>query len=212
MEKKNSISYIPIFESIGSICPNFPNDVVTERSIRIKDKYFKALFLYYNGPNDCKNIILSYLMWKIKIGDLIDVKDCIDDWYISVVLKCRPGLVFIHYVGWGKKWDEWVSISHMALAGNKTNGDFYGSGSNTTETDYRKEILSKEHKNTKIYIHHNERITSGEIDNITCSTNVEEIYKITYYDFNYRRIKEASAYVINSYIDQHDLQFMFITI
>ena len=45
--------------------------------------------------------LLGARIQKLKVGDLIDVKDWTNKWYVSIVLKFRPGQVYIHYVGWG---------------------------------------------------------------------------------------------------------------
>ncbi len=123
MERKTT-SCVFILGSIENL--RHLNDTPEERNIRMLDTYIKALYLHSTVSNDCKNIILAYLIWEIKTDDIIEAKDCAKKWYISVVLKCQPGQVFIHYMGWENRWDEWRSISRIALVGTKTDlGRFY---------------------------------------------------------------------------------------
>ena len=144
--KQKTVSYIPFSEAIYTDNLLYLNDTEQERSIRIRDKYVKALFLYYNGATDIENIILSYLMWGIKIGDLIDVRDYCNKWYVSIVLKYSLGQVFIHYVGWRRRWDEWVNISNMAFAGEISNGRFYQGGNYEPGSINHDRIISNDQK------------------------------------------------------------------
>lgn len=217
MGKKISVSNLSTYESIGYL--RNLNDTIAERNVRIRDKYIKSLFLYYKNSDDTKKIILSYLLWEIEIGDLLDIKDFDGKWYVSVVLKRKPGQIFIHYIGWAHTWNEWVSISHMELIGTKTEGNFYynpyslftknNNGDPIIWTDMLidkcEDILLKKYKNTTIYAHQNGKITSGKI---VQSTN----YELTYYDFNHKETKEISTFQINSVIIQDDLHFIFVTI
>ncbi len=43
------------------------------------------------------------------IGQWVDVKDTIDQWLEAQVTKVQPDRVFIHFNGWGSRWDEWIS-------------------------------------------------------------------------------------------------------
>merc|ERR1719411_1264915 len=46
----------------------------------------------------------------LKIGDIVDAKDDQEKWYESVIryieMKQDRKLLYVHYIGWNKKWDE----------------------------------------------------------------------------------------------------------
>lgn len=217
--KQKINTYIPFSEAIYADNLLHLNDTDLQKNNRIKDKYFKALFLYYNGSTDVEKIILSYLMWGIKVGDLIDVKDFMDNWYVSIALKFSPGQVYIHYVGWGSRWDEWVNILNMDFIGELSNGRFRWTDRYVIGSPDHEKIISKDQINTRIYIHRHKKITLGEITHIENCPNIEncpetekKIRKITYYDTSQRMMEKISKYVINSYIDEQDKRFIFATI
>jgi hypothetical protein len=44
-------------------------------------------------------------------GQWVDVKDTIDQWLEAQVIDLREGQVYLHYNGWGTRWDEWIDIN-----------------------------------------------------------------------------------------------------
>jgi hypothetical protein len=44
-------------------------------------------------------------------GQWVDVKDTIDQWLEAQVIDVRDDRVYIHYNGWGNRWDEWIEVN-----------------------------------------------------------------------------------------------------
>ena len=57
---------------------------------------------------------------KLKIGQWIDVKDTIDQWLEAEVINVRESQVFVHYNGWGRRWDEWIDMNSPRIAAFRT--------------------------------------------------------------------------------------------
>ncbi|CDW74693.1 UNKNOWN [Stylonychia lemnae] len=53
---------------------------------------------------------------KFEVGQWVDVKDTIDQWLEAQILEIRDNKVFVHYNGWGTRWDEWIEFSSPRLA------------------------------------------------------------------------------------------------
>jgi hypothetical protein len=47
---------------------------------------------------------------KLCIGQWVDVKDTIDQWLEAQVIDVKENKVYIHYNGWGTRWDEWIDM------------------------------------------------------------------------------------------------------
>jgi RNA binding activity-knot of a chromodomain len=47
---------------------------------------------------------------KLTVGQWVDVKDTIDQWLEAQVIDIKDNKVYIHYNGWGTRWDEWISM------------------------------------------------------------------------------------------------------
>jgi hypothetical protein len=56
---------------------------------------------------DCFN----FEMREFKIGQWIDVKDTINQWLEAQIVEVRNNKAYIHYNGWGTRWDEWIEIN-----------------------------------------------------------------------------------------------------
>jgi len=65
----------------------------------------------------------------LRIGQWVDVKDTINQWvfhYFSnseylfkleaQVINIRDNQAFIHYNGWGTRWDEWIDMNSPRIA------------------------------------------------------------------------------------------------
>jgi DNA-binding beta-propeller fold protein YncE len=49
------------------------------------------------------------------VGDLVDAMDKEKCWFESVVVEVRPGMnVKVHFMGWGSKWDDVISMSDLS--------------------------------------------------------------------------------------------------
>ena len=46
----------------------------------------------------------------------IDVKDTIDQWLEAQVTNINQEKIFIHYNGWGVRWDEWLDKDSNRIA------------------------------------------------------------------------------------------------
>lgn len=47
---------------------------------------------------------------KLIKGQWVDVRDTIEQWLEAQVIDVRENEVYIHYNGWGTRWDEWISM------------------------------------------------------------------------------------------------------
>jgi hypothetical protein len=56
---------------------------------------------------------------KLEVGQWIDVKDTIDQWLEAQVIKIRGNQAYVHYNGWGTRWDEWIDFSSPRIANFK---------------------------------------------------------------------------------------------
>ena len=57
---------------------------------------------------------------KLKIGQWVDVKDTIDQWLEAEVINVRGDEVYVHYNGWGYRWDEWLKMNSDRIAPFRT--------------------------------------------------------------------------------------------
>lgn len=55
---------------------------------------------------------------KFKLGQWLDVKDTIEQWLEAEVIDIDEveNKVFVHYNGWGRRWDEWITMNSPRLA------------------------------------------------------------------------------------------------
>jgi hypothetical protein len=45
---------------------------------------------------------------SFQVGQNVDVLDTVSNWLPSRIADVRPGEVFIHYIDWPSRWDEWL--------------------------------------------------------------------------------------------------------
>lgn len=57
------------------------------------------------------NEIMPLTGRRFVIGQWVDVKDTIDQWLEAQVINVRDNQVYVHYNGWGTRWDEWIDMS-----------------------------------------------------------------------------------------------------
>ena len=50
------------------------------------------------------------LLTEVYAGQWVDVKDTIDQWLEAQIIKTSGSKAFIHYNGWGARWDEWIEL------------------------------------------------------------------------------------------------------
>ena len=53
---------------------------------------------------------------KYEVGQWVDVKDTIDQWLEAQIIQIRGTQAFVHYNGWGNRWDEWIDFSSPRIA------------------------------------------------------------------------------------------------
>ena len=50
----------------------------------------------------------------MRVGDLVDAMDKEKCWFESYIVELRPGMnVKVHFMGWGSKWDDVISINEL---------------------------------------------------------------------------------------------------
>lgn len=51
--------------------------------------------------------------WKdsLKVGDIVVAVDTAKKELAAIILEIKDKQIFIHYIGWSSKWDEWIDIS-----------------------------------------------------------------------------------------------------
>ena len=69
-----------------------------------------------------KNIIEAFDFSKstYEVGEWVDVKDTINQWLEAQVIKIQNDKAYVHYNGWGTRWDEWIEFSSPRMRNFKT--------------------------------------------------------------------------------------------
>jgi hypothetical protein len=65
---------------------------------------------YMDTDNSNKFELFDFTKIKLKKGQWVDVKDTIDQWLEAQVIDVKDDKVYIHYNGWGTRWDEWIEM------------------------------------------------------------------------------------------------------
>ena len=75
-----------------------------------------------NNINYDKNIIEAFDFSKstYEVGEWVDVKDTINQWLEAQVIKVQNDKAYVHYNGWGTRWDEWIEFSSPRMRNFKT--------------------------------------------------------------------------------------------
>ena len=55
-----------------------------------------------------------------EVGEWVDVKDTINQWLEAQVIKVQNNKAYVHYNGWGTRWDEWIEFSSPRMRNFKT--------------------------------------------------------------------------------------------
>ena len=55
-----------------------------------------------------------------EIGEWVDVKDTINQWLEAQVMKVQNNKAYVHYNGWGTRWDEWIDFGSPRMRNFKT--------------------------------------------------------------------------------------------
>ena len=64
----------------------------------------------YN-PQSNKIEVFDFSKTKYEIGQWVDVKDTIEQWLEAQVMQIQDNKAYVHYNGWGTRWDEWIEFS-----------------------------------------------------------------------------------------------------
>jgi len=63
-------------------------------------------------------------------GDQVDCRDTEEKWLAAIVRQVRNDEIFVHYIGFDRKWDEWININSERLAKSGTKASSNGSYTN----------------------------------------------------------------------------------
>jgi hypothetical protein len=95
------------------------NIINIENIINCRSKCVEQQLKENNNNNQNKNFTITgfdFSKSKLEVGQWIDVKDTIDQWLEAQVVKVRNNEAFVHYNGWGTRWDEWIEFSSPRIA------------------------------------------------------------------------------------------------
>ena len=75
-----------------------------------------------NNFSSDKNVIEVFDFSKstYEVGEWVDVKDTINQWLEAQVIKVQKDKAYVHYNGWGTRWDEWIEFSSPRMRNFKT--------------------------------------------------------------------------------------------
>ncbi len=65
--------------------------------------------------NELPNNIFDFQNRRLVKGQWIDVKDTIDQWLEAQVIDVQNNKAYIHYFGWGNRWDEWIDMNSVRI-------------------------------------------------------------------------------------------------
>ena len=73
-------------------------------------------------PKSINNVIEAFDFSKssYEIGEWVDVKDTINQWLEAQVIKVQGTKAYVHYNGWGTRWDEWIEFNSPRMRNFKT--------------------------------------------------------------------------------------------
>ena len=63
------------------------------------------------SPNINKIEVFDFSKTKYEVGQWVDVKDTIEQWLEAQVMEVQNDKAYVHYNGWGTRWDEWIEFS-----------------------------------------------------------------------------------------------------
>eukprot|EP01084_Bolivina_argentea_P299590 516424_1 len=89
-----------------------------------KDNEGSVLFLSSYLPNDTNIYIYDKIhkIFNFTIGDKVDCRDKYGKWYLSTIVQHKKyhltqklEEIYVHYIGWDNKYDEWIGIQNDIL-------------------------------------------------------------------------------------------------
>ena len=82
--------------------------------------YFLFLFLFVLSlySRFLKSNILQDFR-NFEVGDTLDAKDTVNKWYEAEIeaINVKNQSIFVHYIGWGVQWNQWIQMDSADLAG-----------------------------------------------------------------------------------------------
>lgn len=92
-----------------------------------KDLVEESTIYHCIFPDVLINTICAYALEECDVGELIEVRDKHQKWYLSSIVEIDrdSGIIRAHYQGWDSKWDEYISIDSDRICfviGTNTNG------------------------------------------------------------------------------------------
>ena len=90
------------------------NLAVVHENRRLRERNAQAAHQAADNYNNLKQFATGQR--KFEVGMWLDVKDTIDQWLEAQVTQMRPGQVYVHYNGWGARWDEWIDNDSPRIA------------------------------------------------------------------------------------------------
>jgi len=66
-------------------------------------------------------------MSDLRPGHRVDALDTASQWLVAEVLRREGQRVFLHYVGWGERWDEWIEMGSERMLPVGTRSRQWGS-------------------------------------------------------------------------------------
>ncbi len=162
--------------------------------------------------SDCESIIISYLIWDVKKGDIIDVF-CRrqNDWYTGIVLDLNNERIYVHFIGYQIKWNSWKNIDEILPYNEMSNKKI---GKWKRFINHFDNIIPRveQNENRIIFIRKNDNITRGYIINVSHDDN-SNTRKIKYsmVDRKIKKIYEIIDVDVNSFVEWDNYCYLFIT-
>ena len=91
----------------------YQNIITLDNYSNVKKKFDPKVI---NNPIE----VFDFSKSTYEIGEWVDVKDTINQWLEAQVLKVQNNKAFVHYNGWGTRWDEWIDFSSPRMRNFKT--------------------------------------------------------------------------------------------
>lgn len=140
----NGIEYPEFVETVSSpqdFTKKFSPSRSYNTSARLKCTHARILEPYLS--TDAISVVTSFLAptERFEKGQLVDCQDSFSQWYVAMVNEIRTFVedqvetqkIYVHFIGWPRKWDEWISADSKRIEpyGWRTQGVFVGASSYT---------------------------------------------------------------------------------
>jgi hypothetical protein len=79
-------------------------------NILISDQIPNGNILISDTKNNSEINLFNFKNRKLFKGQWVDVKDTIEQWLEAQVIDVKENKVYVHYNGWGTRWDEWIDL------------------------------------------------------------------------------------------------------